>query len=581
MAGVNQGSYENTSLAPSGVGVNIPGDQINAPIAVSLGDIPQTTTTNLTGTQRNTPNGPPIFRLEKYSLMYNAYYAVGGFLDGTVLHKSQVEKDDQFLERRATTPYRNFFRPIVDATYIPVFASGATRRTTVNSEIDEDGHLCPLWNDFLDDCDCRKSHIQKFVKKIIKHARMLGVSFVVVDNFPQTPVLTQDALKGRLYPYCYMRLPQQVETKYTQVDEFTHIVQICFREAQEPEVNPDTGETIMQDRWKLWTKNYSVKMRRDKGSSNLMEIPGTKVVYNLNEVPVLPVISGEVEDGTVLPHPDFYSVMKSNWALYNIDSAQMRLIRAQMFPILCMPMDEGNESTKSQAINPLQGIYLPPDRDGVNHKQPFYLAPPIGPYQELATTTDTLKADLYAQAGQQGVTGVVKQAKSGVSQAYDFRAEEFVLKETALMAKRCEEAIACMFQLYVLSEKFDYDVIYEDSYSPVDKDSDIKMYGDYLALDAGPKARALALEQVTRSVFNDMDDEDLMPIIEEIKANAEEEQAMKDNPPEPTPMDPQVPQPEDFMVAMAKPPEQPAPEPKKVNKFAKNKKSLKKAKVPK
>jgi hypothetical protein len=518
---------------PSGVGLVNAGEQVNAPIAATMGYTAQTTNSVISGTDRNTPKGPPIFRWNKYDLMYNAYFGLGGFYDGMALYKSQVEKDDQFLERRATTAYRNFLRQIIDATYVPVFATPATRRTTVNGSLDENGERCPLWNAFLDDVDNRHHHIQSFAKKAVRHARIMGVSYIVVDNFPAIPELAQDAIKYRIYPYVYMRMPMQVESGMTKIDEFCKIQQICFREAPEKVFDSKTGQKQDEARWKLWTLNYSVKLKKNIDTGLMEEIPGTKVIYNLGEVPVIVVMSSEVEDDTVLPHPDFYNVAKSNWALYNIDSCQMRLIRAQMFPILCMPQTKDNDPGNKQAVNPLQGFYLPPNRDGESWPLPFYLAPPMGPYTELTSTIEALREDIFRQAGQQGVVGVTK-ASSGVAKAYDFQAQEFVLKETARMAKQAEESIARLFQKYVLSEVFDFDCLYDDSYAPGNIGDDIQTYTDYMLADPGIKGKALALEQMTRAVFSDLDDEDVQPVIDEIRVNAED--AAKTPPPEPQPI---------------------------------------------
>jgi hypothetical protein len=530
VAGMDVGA---SSDVPSGVGLVGSGEGVNAPIAATLGSSAQTSNSVLSGTDRNTPKGPPIFRWNKYSLMYNAYFGLGGFYDGTALYKSQVEKDDQFLERRATTAYRNFLRQIVDATYVPVFASGATRKTLVNDTLDEEGKRCPLWNAFLDDVDNRHHHIQDFIKKVVRHARIMGVSYIVVDNFPSTPLLQQDALKDRIYPYLYMRLPQQVESTNTKIDQFCKIEQICFREAPEKVLDPKTGQYVDEPRWKLWTRDHSVKLRKDDKTNQLIEIPGTKITYNLGEVPVISIMSSEVEDDTILPHPDFYNVAKSNWALYNIDSCQMRLIRAQMFPILCMPQTSDPDPGNKQAASPLQGFYLPSNHDGMTYPLPFYLAPPTGPYTELSATIEALREDIFRQAGQQGVQGVEK-ASSGVAKAYDFQAQEYVLKETAQMAKYAEEAVAEIFQKYVISEKFDYECWYEDNYSPTNVDDSVKTYKDYMDAEPGNLGRAMALEKMTRVVFNDLDDEDVQPIIDEIKANAEE--AAKEPAPEPDPV---------------------------------------------
>ena len=515
---------------PSGVNMVDGGSQDNSPIAATIGAQSQYTTSILSGTDKNSPKGKMPWDWDKYSFLYNAYYELGGFYNGTALYKGKAELDDEFIERRATTHYRNFFRPIIDATFLPVFSANASRKTEVKNRLDEDGTLAPLWNAFLDDVDNKKNHIQKFCKGVVKYSNMLGVSFVIVDNFPEVPVTTLDAKNNRAFPYIFSRLPQQVEPAMLKLDSFCNILEIGFREQPEEVVDPISQQKVLEPRWKLWTQNYSVKMRKKNvnmaGSQvEYVEVPGTKNVYNLGVTPVIAVMSGDVEEDTVLPHPRFYSIARCNLALYNLDSAQMRLVRAQMFCMLVKPSTKDNDPRTPTATGPLRGIDLPPDTPDAKYATPFYLAPPIGPYQELGNTIKTLSDDLYRLAGQEGVIGVAKTGqKSGVAQAYNFQAIEEVLKETAKTAECLERKIAFLFKKYVTSEDFDYDVIYEDSYHPSDKNEDVQLYTDYISANPGHLGRALALEQMTRSVFDDLDDEEVQPVINEIRQTAKDDQ---------------------------------------------------------
>jgi hypothetical protein len=219
-----------------------------------------------------------------------------------------------------------------------------------------------------------------------------------------------------------------------------------------------------------------------------------------------------------------------------------------------MPQTRDNDPVAKQAASPLQGFYLPSNRDGESFPLPFYLAPPTGPYTELGNTMQALREDIYRQAGQQGVTGVEK-AASGVSKAYDFQAQQYVLQETAKMASSAEEAIAELFQAYVLSEVFDYDCWYEDNYSPIGVTDLTKTYTDYMAAEPGNLGKALALEQMTRAIFADLDEEIVQPVIDEIKANAEE--AAKEPAPDPVQMEMFGPDGEPIVP--------PTPEPKPLN----------------
>lgn len=510
--------------APSGIG-QARFDQTNLPIAATTGLPPANTVQSIpTGTERNSPIGPAVFKWDKYQFMLNAYFSTGGFYDGTALVKSVIEKDDQWLERRSTCYYRNFVRPIIDATYTPVFSICAVRNIKINDVIDKTGESVPVWNAFIKNVDSKGHDIQLFIEKIVKYSRILGVSFVVMDNHPgdQIPEKTEDQIKDRKFPFVYMRLPQQVEPELLQVDEFGNITQIAFREKPEIVIDPLTKQKKEESRWKLWTKNYSAFYRKNDKHEFEM-IPGSEIVYNFNQVPVLAVYSSEIEDDTFLPHPTYYDIARCNWALFNIDSAQMRLIRSQMFAMLCMPKVEG-----SLAASPLNGVELPTSTPEATYPLPFYLAPPTGPYAELGNTVNAIKEDLYRLANQHGVAGTqgVSKAASGISKAYDFQANNWVLKKSAQMAKATEEKIAELYQLYVPSEKFNYTAEYEDNYEPDSVDDNIKSTSEYLALDAGVKARTAALKQATACFFRGIDEDELQVILDDIEQSETDKAAL-------------------------------------------------------
>jgi hypothetical protein len=427
----------------------------NSPITASMG-IQSAPQTGPIITDQNSQVGPRIYQYDVYDFMLNAYFGQGGFHDGTILVKSQIEPDKQYEERRANSYYKNYTRPIIDATYAPVFTKPVKREVQVNGVVDKNGTSAPQLAAFLKDVDGRKSDIGKFMKKTTRYSNMLGVAFVVVDNVAREdiPALVADAVAGRKFPYCVLRLPQQVERELLILDNFMEIEQIAFKE-------PNEGE---QEIWKVWNKTSSYKITKDK-DGKFVEVPDTRTEHNLGKTPVVPVFSGECEDGTLLPKPNFYDVARCNWALFNMCSSQNRLMRSQMFAIFCAPGMNAGFGT-----SPQRGFELKPDNSitGEKYPLPFYCAPPTGPYSEISQNINDLKSDLYQLAGQQGVTGV-QQAVSGISKAYDWQGQEWILRQTALSAKSAEEKIVEMFGLYVTSEKFTYTADYTMDYQIVDQ----------------------------------------------------------------------------------------------------------------
>jgi hypothetical protein len=497
--------------SPSGIRTG--SSQGNSPISAQLG-APSSQNQAPTYTSQNTQPGPPIYQWDNYDFMLNAYFSEGGFHDGSALVKSQVEKDVQYIERRANSYYKNYVREIIDATYIPVFSKPAKRLTLVSGSKynDSEGKAAPTWFAFKKNTDNRGTSIEAFTRLIVRYARILGVSFIVMDNFQTTPELTEDAIKNRKFPFVAMRLPQQVNLDLLVLDEFLQIEQIAFREK-----SVQVGDTL-EERWKLWTRNYSVMMTKDK-DGKYIEVPGTRYEYNLGRVPVIPVYSAECEHGTILPMPSFYSIARCNWKLFNTCSAQDRLMRAQMFCILCAPKVESGFSA-----SPNQGFELPANdgTTGINYPLPFYLAPPTGPYGEISQNIKDLATDLFQLAGQQGITGVKTEA-SGISAAYDWQGQEWVLKQTSNMAKFSEEEIAKLFMLYV-SEKFEYTAEYETDFQVIDQQAKGNQFGRFLQDVSSVSTPytplvAEALKEYAKGLFDGMDEEKFADIVQWIDDN--------------------------------------------------------------
>lgn len=514
-------------VSPSGMQVVGAADQINSPVAASTGAVVQQGQQMLSGSDKNTPPGPPIFKWNKYDFCWNAYWGTGGFYDGTVLRKLRIEIDDDYLIRRALTFYRNFYKQIIDSTYKPIFSSGYTSETKVNGVVDEDGKLSPLWNAFIQDVDNRHHTIMQFTKRNVKNARILGVSYVVVDNFSEEKeMLLDDAIKSRRFPYVYIRLPQQVEEKYVILDDFCKIQEIIFKELPEKVFDKDSNKDVAEPRWRKWTTMDSVKLRKNK-DGEFEELPETKKIHGLGEVPIIPIMSSEAEDNTVLPHPEFYDLCRCNWAVFNWDSYEAQTIIATMYPTLVLPRPSGTEISNLQSMSRQQALLAPPAENGTTPAQARYLDYPTTCFEAVSNYIQTLLDDLFRMAGQNGVTAkATKDVKgqSGASKTYDFFAQEHVLKESSKMAKHCEKEIARIFQLYVTSEKFEYDAKYEEDFQPDENpEDDVKLYGDYIALNPGPKAKTLAMKQLAHSIFDDADEDDLAEVISEI------DDTLKDN----------------------------------------------------
>jgi hypothetical protein len=191
-----------------------------------------------------------------------------------------------------------------------------------------------------------------------------------------------------------------------------------------------------------------------------------------------------------------------------------------MYPTLILPRPSGTEISNLQSMSRQQALLAPPAENGSTPAQPQYLDYPTNCFVAVKDYIQALIDDMFRQAGQLGVSAKASASvngQSGISKSYDFYAQTHVLKESSKMARDCETKIARMFKLYVPGENFEYESHYEEDFEPEENpEADVKLYGDYIALSPGPKGKALAMKQMTHSVFDDADEDDVSEVIKEI-----------------------------------------------------------------
>ena len=502
-------------LTPTGMGPTSGMPDMSAPMN---GNRPSSSIQGRSYTDKNTPQGRMLWQINKWEYYYCAYFDEGGFSDKTVLTKAINELDDQFMERRNYSVYPNYVRPIIDATYTPVFTKPAKRITTVNGKEDTDGTAAPIWAAFRKDVDHRGSDMPTMAERFTKHARILGVSYVIGDAPREVSASESNAVvdlvKDRKYPWISMRLPQQVIQELLVLDDFCNLQEIVFIEADD--------RTTGEPRAKKWTKEYCCMMKKDKKTSAWVEMNETRVVYYLESVPVIPIISSESQDATVIPKSQFASVIDCNLAIFNILSELRRMGRSQMFPILCLPNMQG---TFIASVS--NGISLPANDQNVTYPLPMFLAPDVSPYESIKETINFLVGELIRVSGQQGVLGVPKsgpatQAPSGIEASFEFMGQNWVLLKSADIAEKVEKAIVKLFKLYV-PEPFEYTAEYSKDYQPTHVavqagiDKDFLTEVSTLSTPFNPVV-ALALSDWISAIY-DIDNEDVKDVLKWIKDN--------------------------------------------------------------
>lgn len=375
--------------------------------------------------------------LSAYDFVLHTYEGSNGYRDGTYLIPHPRE---QFYEnRRETSYFVNAFAPIINAMVLPVF-NQEIQRTCSND----------LYDDFIENCDSAGTPLADFLEVCITHARLFGVTFIVMDNFDEFPQTIPETIDDRKYPYVYERMPQDIVSRET--DRWGKLRSITFFERCE---KIDGVERKLFRYWDAmaWRLYYEVK----SSSGEPTTITISEGTHGLGVLPVIPIMGfSNTNSMRQLPNPPTYDLAMLTFALFNKESQVVTLEQFQAFSILCT----SDYDQTSLSAGPTTFLNC-----GPNSKfPPQYASPNTDNIRVMVANCERLKEEIYKQAGQKGVIGI-KTETSGVAKEWDFRAEEAVLKKTAKVSEETEEAIADLFAQYI-GRDVGLEVVYPNSFSP-------------------------------------------------------------------------------------------------------------------
>ena len=444
-----------------------------------------------------------VLNIGIYNFMDYAHDGTEGFRDGRFLIPHSREMN--YISRRDFSFYKNFFKPTLRAMIEPVFTEKASRSVT-----DETGaeKTDLMFNGFIEDCDNTGKPLQVFTERVVKTARLHGVSFAVMDNFrpEEMPETKGNAKDMRVFPYVYMRKASHVEA-YS-VDKFGNLQSITFLDIPVSTTMAD-GKKKTEDRWRTWTANEVIISK--KNDSGKMEVIET-IQHGLGVIPVISVYSINRDDNTnILVDPPLYDLARINAVgIYNKDSEMRELERSQEFAVFCVQAEQAGNLT----IGTNNVLFVP-----MGANMPEYVSPDSSTIKELRENQAALIESFFQIAEQNGVTGI-QSSKSGVAKQWDFFAHESVLKKTSQMAINFETEIAELFKLYT-DEKFDYIVDYPFDFQPQNVKEELEILDKALLMDLGNTGNAIVKSKVIRLVAADEKPELIKQATDEIMEEKE------------------------------------------------------------
>jgi hypothetical protein len=364
-----------------------------------------------------------------------------GFIDGSYLIPHPVETFYNY--RRKISVYENYFKPIISAMVSPVYSEEIER------EISDDSYT-----GFINDADGCGTSLSLIAEQVLTTAAVQGVAYLVMDNYKELPETELTAIEQRLYPYVYIRGEKDC---YEKSFKRNKLDTITFKESDEKMLDGKTYPTYKQWRVDGWEKLYFKEV-----SGKKEKIIIEQGFYAIGMLPVIP-ITDFIKDANLSKEiiPPFLSIALYNYFIYNKASQLRKLESAQCHSIFYGIF--GGKQFKT-------GVYNAVDLPVGTTMAPGFASPSGEHHINLSNSKKTDIQNLYAMAENSGVSisiGTEKTADaSGISKAYDFRAQESILKKTAIAGQTLEEKIVVLFGKYT-NKNIDCSIEYPTEFGPM------------------------------------------------------------------------------------------------------------------
>lgn len=438
--------------------------------------------------------------MPNYRLLKDAYYGVGGFLNGGYLVKFDRETDKNYQGRQQMAYYANYFANIVDALVNPIFKKPALRNY--------DGNGKEYVDTFLENIDNNETDISNFMKAAALRAKLFGAVFIVVDNFREIPSDMATAIVDRKVPYAYLVDPEYV-TNYS-LDQFGRLSKLEFEEHIKSGQNEVSTRKVHMDKQVIETSvNGSVVSSAQHG---LGVVP---VVY----FPAVKIGGKQ----TIQPSSGMEPLAITARVMYNYDSFLEEILRKQTFSILTMPTtDKGSlDIGVSNAI-----AY---DPNATNGAKPEFISPPSDPAKVLMDKKISMVQEMYRMAGLSFVNESAADV-SGVSRQWEFERTNQALAAFALQCQKAEMSIIGLFEKW-MNIDVDYNVEYAKDFGIVDMMSELQSAQAVLDMNLAAGIKVEVLKKVMGTYLPDLPSDRYDELVDE--AEQEETDQMHAEPPFP------------------------------------------------
>ena len=395
-----------------------------------------------------------ISNMNLWEFLKNAYFGVGGFLDGGYIEKYEKESQQKYLNRKKNAYYLNYCATVIDTYNAHLFKQPIIRKSENR-----------YYNRFTENVNGEHQDINTLMREAFLYAQIFGYSFIAIDK-PDIKVETMlEEIEQNALPYAYILPPYSVIDWSVNAKMELNWVKVAEQKPEDVDnfLRPNDNRVF----YRVWTKNEHY-LFNDK--EELVK----RGEHGLGIVPFILLQNKKGPLGSIVGRSEIHDIVRINKRLYNLCSELDDLLRSQTFATLTYPALDAKD---------LSDVELGTDRiltyDPSSSFSPSFISPSIDATRAYETRINALIEEIYRLARLNYSGGV---SLSGVALAFTFDKTNQALCDKALNLQDAERKIAKIVCKWQESE-FDGEIQYPLDYSVSDIEKELKSALDAISLN--------------------------------------------------------------------------------------------------
>ena len=290
-----------------------------------------------------------------WEFLHDSYKGGEDYLKGGYLSKHSKEPQTNYKKRCEASSYANFVAPVVDTYADYIFSSNIKREITVPETYNK------LLDNINNNFDLKESTASEVMRELGVWTMVYGRMLAIID----TPIFEgelslQQSIDEEIQPYVTMYQPTSI-VNWTMTPPGMGPRKLLSLVLFEGDEGKERFYKIWtNDAWLLVSVEGSKVKHVADGENKLGYIPYVNITYKSG-------FSEDFDDGESLVS----DISKLSQRIYNLDSNALEITEHTTFPILALPVRDGESNDHLIGV----GNAIPIDPDAPN-SLPQWIAPP-------------------------------------------------------------------------------------------------------------------------------------------------------------------------------------------------------------